>query len=160
MPEPNRLKGEREGLPPIVAEGRVPNRGVAFQLLERRATTGRQPDNDFEFSNSVLHDAQRPAWHSAQAGRCSLLPWLDRRITHRVRPPGLAAAQIFFFERWYFAPDVIRSSRGSPPSAELAPMTARQAAASEAVDWSREMMNIRASEFVDCWCLIPGSGCR
>jgi len=65
-----------------------------------------------------------------------------------VQPPGPAAAQIFFLERWYFASDVIRSSRGSPTDAELAPMTARQAAASEAVDWLRETVNIRASECV------------
>jgi len=51
-----------------------------------------------------------------------------------VHPPGPATALNFFLGRWYFAPDVIRSSRGSPTDAELAPMTARQAAASEAVD--------------------------
>jgi len=63
-----------------------------------------------------------------------LLPWLDRGGTQGVHPPGPATALNFFLGRWYFAPDVIRSSRGSPTDAELAPMTARQAAASEAVD--------------------------
>jgi len=66
-----------------------------------------------------------------------------------VHPPGPAAARIFFLERWYFASGVIRSSRGSPTDAELAPMTARQSAASETVDWSRKTVNIRASELVD-----------
>ena len=53
------LKGDGEGLPPIVAEGRVPNRGVAFQLFERRATTGRQPGNDssFQIVSSLMQNA-------------------------------------------------------------------------------------------------------
>lgn len=54
-----RLKSEKRWMPPIAAEGRVPNRGVAFQLFERRTTTGQQPGNDSSFPivSSMMQNA-------------------------------------------------------------------------------------------------------
>ena len=65
-----------------------------------------------------------------------------------MHPPDPATALNFILERWYFAFVVIRSSRGSPTDAELAPITARHAAASETVDWLQESENIRKAILV------------
>ena len=71
------LRVRVKGMPPIVAEGRVPNRGVAFQLLERRTTTGRHPGNDSSFQTTSFGCKNAPPGSDAQAGRRVFSPWLD-----------------------------------------------------------------------------------
>lgn len=138
----------------------MPSRGVAFQLLERHTTTGQQPGNVFSFQivTSVMQNAPPDILRRRGVDRCSL-GWTGVS-TQGVHPPSLAAALYFFLERWSFASAVIRFSCGSPTYAELAPIAARHVAACETVDCLQKSENIRASESVGYWRLVPDIGHR